>query len=254
MSGKPKEFKGQLLRLREARRLADRDAQLLANRIALLEAEEAKAWKKIKQTKERAENILTLRQEHQQERNEIRRQVRLQKQGGSRKKANSSYVEREVNGALHEKKKKVQSNRARKLAHDMKAEQARLARDRRQQANEILSRNKERRDKIYKSKQDSRLKREQAKKKKLAKNQEVYLQRVELETRARRTVESRVRGCCGSLCVFACTLLCARVGSTYSPFPFVLVCFSIPAPVGVGGCACVCRLRRWRKWRLSRWN
>ena len=28
----------------EARRLADRDAQLLANRIALLEAEEAKAW------------------------------------------------------------------------------------------------------------------------------------------------------------------------------------------------------------------
>ena len=40
-------FKGQLLRLREARRLADRDAQLLANRIALLEAEEAKAVEKV---------------------------------------------------------------------------------------------------------------------------------------------------------------------------------------------------------------
>ena len=40
-------FKSQLLQLREARRNVDRDAQLLANRIALLEAEEKKAWKKI---------------------------------------------------------------------------------------------------------------------------------------------------------------------------------------------------------------
>ena len=35
-------YKSQLLQLREARRNVDRDAQLLANRIALLEAEEKK--------------------------------------------------------------------------------------------------------------------------------------------------------------------------------------------------------------------
>ena len=36
-------YKSQLLQLREARRNVDRDAQLLANRIALLEAEEEKS-------------------------------------------------------------------------------------------------------------------------------------------------------------------------------------------------------------------
>ena len=43
-----------LLEAREARRRAEQDEQLLANRIALLRQEEAKAWKKIQQTKERA--------------------------------------------------------------------------------------------------------------------------------------------------------------------------------------------------------
>ena len=47
-----------LLEAREERRRAEQDEQLLANRIALLRQEEAKAWKKIQQTKERAEKIL----------------------------------------------------------------------------------------------------------------------------------------------------------------------------------------------------
>ena len=46
-----------LLEAREARRRAEQDEQLLANRIALLRQEEAKAWKKIQQTKERAEQV-----------------------------------------------------------------------------------------------------------------------------------------------------------------------------------------------------
>ncbi len=54
----PDQSAASLLSAREARRRAEQDEQLLANRIALLRQEEAKAWKKIKQTKERAEQIL----------------------------------------------------------------------------------------------------------------------------------------------------------------------------------------------------
>ena len=39
----------------------DRDAQLLANRIALLKQEEMKTWKKIDETKKRTMDILTLK-------------------------------------------------------------------------------------------------------------------------------------------------------------------------------------------------
>ena len=188
----PKEFNGQLLRLREARRLADRDAQLLANRIALLEAEEAKAWKKIKQTKERAENILTLRQEHQQERQEVRRQVRLNRSSTRRKKPKQSYVDREVSQALHEKRRLKEQNRARKAARDMKAEQARLAKDRREQSNDIYKKNKARRDKIYKSRERARGRREQKKKEVLERNKAIYAEKVGKETMRRKKTEARV--------------------------------------------------------------
>ena len=40
----------------------DRDAQLLANRIALLKQEEIKTWKKIEETKKRASEVMKLKQ------------------------------------------------------------------------------------------------------------------------------------------------------------------------------------------------
>ncbi|CAE8724672.1 unnamed protein product, partial [Polarella glacialis] len=46
---------------KEARKRAELDAQLLANRIALLKQEEEKAWKKIEETKKRAHEINQLR-------------------------------------------------------------------------------------------------------------------------------------------------------------------------------------------------
>ena len=44
------------------RKQADEDAQILANRIALLKNEEAKAWKKIEETRNRAKEIMATRQ------------------------------------------------------------------------------------------------------------------------------------------------------------------------------------------------
>merc|ERR550514_2654507 len=50
---------------KEARKRAELDAQLLANRIALLKQEEEKAWNKINETKRRAHEITSRRQQNE---------------------------------------------------------------------------------------------------------------------------------------------------------------------------------------------
>merc|ERR1719428_706458 len=50
---------------KEARKRAELDAQLLANRIALLKQEEEKAWRKIDETRKRAKEIFTLRDQNE---------------------------------------------------------------------------------------------------------------------------------------------------------------------------------------------
>lgn len=50
---------------KESRKRAELDAQLLANRIALLKQEEEKAWKKIEETRKRASEIFTLRSQNE---------------------------------------------------------------------------------------------------------------------------------------------------------------------------------------------
>jgi hypothetical protein len=44
------------------------DAKLLANRIALLKMEEKKAWKKIQETKRKAEQVMQVRQRNEEDR------------------------------------------------------------------------------------------------------------------------------------------------------------------------------------------
>merc|ERR1711948_105634 len=50
----------------EARKRTELDAQLLANRIALLKQEEEKAWKKIEETRKRATEITELRNQNEE--------------------------------------------------------------------------------------------------------------------------------------------------------------------------------------------
>ena len=51
----------------------ERDAQLLANRIALLKQEEMKTWKKIEETKKRAREVMILKRK-----NEERMQLKME--------------------------------------------------------------------------------------------------------------------------------------------------------------------------------
>jgi len=60
------QMQANLTTAKEARKRAELDAQLLANRIALLKQEEEKAWKKIEETRKRAQEILELRNANEQ--------------------------------------------------------------------------------------------------------------------------------------------------------------------------------------------
>jgi hypothetical protein len=62
---------------------AQDDAKLLANRIALLKLEEKKAWKKIQDTKKKAEQVIQIRERNHEEKSrkfEIRRQRELEEE------------------------------------------------------------------------------------------------------------------------------------------------------------------------------
>lgn len=55
----------------------ERDAQLLANRIALLKQEEMRTWKKIEETKKRATEVVTLKQKNEYKMNQKMEQMRM---------------------------------------------------------------------------------------------------------------------------------------------------------------------------------
>jgi len=55
------EVTGALVAMRKNKKKAAEDATLLANRIALLKLEEKKAWKKIEDTKKKAEQVMKIR-------------------------------------------------------------------------------------------------------------------------------------------------------------------------------------------------
>ena len=56
----------------------ERDAQLLANRIALLKQEEMKTWKKIEETKKRAKDVNDLKRRNEEKMNQKMEQMRMQ--------------------------------------------------------------------------------------------------------------------------------------------------------------------------------
>merc|ERR1719242_278629 len=60
------QMQASLAAAKESRKRAELDAQLLANRIALLKQEEEKAWKKIEETRKRASEIMELRKQNEQ--------------------------------------------------------------------------------------------------------------------------------------------------------------------------------------------
>jgi hypothetical protein len=184
-----KRFKSQLLQLREARRNVDRDAQLLANRIALLEAEEKKAWKKIQSTKERAEAILKTRSSNKKERLEAKAKLKMHSET---RNLDAKYIEREMSRAAREKKEKKKEEEARRAAKKMKIHKLKMEKLRRAQDLEIQRKNKERQSKIRKQKMDAQKNRKMKEIAKMKKNKQVYDKKVKGEVDKRSAAENRV--------------------------------------------------------------
>jgi hypothetical protein len=76
----------------------ERDAQLLANRIALLKQEEMKTWKKIEETKKRANEIHSLKKRNEEKMQNKYEQMRMnqQFQEEQQMKINSMRKQREM--------------------------------------------------------------------------------------------------------------------------------------------------------------
>ena len=62
---------GTILALKKARKQIEADAQLLANRIALLKQEELKSWKKIEETKKKAKEVYLLKKKNEEKIREV---------------------------------------------------------------------------------------------------------------------------------------------------------------------------------------
>jgi hypothetical protein len=75
----------------------ERDAQLLANRIALLKQEEMRTWKKIEETKKRATEVITLKQKNEIKIQQKMEQLRMQQmmQEDNQKKINEMRQQRD---------------------------------------------------------------------------------------------------------------------------------------------------------------
>ena len=98
----PGAFDSKMLIAKQKRKQAEHDRQLLLNRIALLKKEEDRAYKKISKTKSRAEEILRIRIEHEQENNE--------RENKQRREMRRRKLEAEINMAHEEQSRKNRQN------------------------------------------------------------------------------------------------------------------------------------------------
>lgn len=67
MAYETEDVAGAMKATRMNKKKAADDARLLANRIALLKMEEKKAWKKIQETKRKAEQVMQIRQRNDED-------------------------------------------------------------------------------------------------------------------------------------------------------------------------------------------
>ena len=96
--------KQSLAEVKKKRKDIERDAQLLANRIALLKQEEMKTWKKIEETKKRTNEIQSLK--HRNEEKGIKKEEDIHTQQESQKQNQQSnyYIQKQ----RQEEKRKIQ--------------------------------------------------------------------------------------------------------------------------------------------------
>ena len=105
--------------------MVDNDAQLLANRIKMLQNEEKKLMKKIEQTRRRADDIMRLKQQNEERYNEkmLKKQnheenVDNQRQKNTMLSNQSKNIKQQVLNHIHNRRNQ-EYKEARKLTYDL---------------------------------------------------------------------------------------------------------------------------------------
>mmetsp|Transcript_14912 Transcript_14912/g.26504 ORF Transcript_14912/g.26504 Transcript_14912/m.26504 type:complete len:231 (-) Transcript_14912:384-1076(-) len=175
----------------KGKKQAKHDAQLLANRIALLQKEEERAWRKIHQTKNRAQEILKLREDNEK-RMEERMQAAMhansiQQQLAEQNKVNEELARRnraqQVERMFKEKKEKVQAVRQEKQL---------MRRELLGMRESDVVQNRRRREEVLAQEQQLREMRERERALKLEQNKKNYEEKVKNEHQESKAKEKEV--------------------------------------------------------------
>lgn len=164
----------------QRRQEAAKDALLLKNRIALLKAEEDKAWKKIEQTRRRAAELLKLREDNGRSQAELRELAAL----AERELQASIQVKREFVLSIDSVQKKKELGQQ---LTDARRSEAQQLKEEKQKWKELTDRAK--RDEMQdavRRKEEIAMQKEALRSKKLA-------QRAEVEKQSKERAQERVR-------------------------------------------------------------
>eukprot|EP01031_Cornospumella_fuschlensis_P035739 gene35739-43348_t len=182
----------QLSMLKHVKKKAANDAQLLMNRIALIQKEEERARKKIQQTKERAAEILALRTDNEE-------RIKAYSVAASENKQLQKVLlarnrEQEVEG----KKARAQRfellhNRRREEVHEMLTEKKYLTQLMIEEQQRDIVLKQARRERIKKMEEEARERKERERREREAKAREAYEARLRAEEAEARRAEQLVK-------------------------------------------------------------
>ena len=187
----PEQGRACLTTAKESRKRAELDAQLLANRIALLKQEEEKAWKKIEETRKRAGDITALRSENEQK-YVAKEQFYKQKWESIRAAQSANAYQRDQMKKSKQETASAQMNAKRGYVHNAKlVSQENLMEKKSREASEKMM-NEQRTGYIKKQKDEARRRVEMEKQAKLLQFQQDYEGRVAEEEMLRGRTEALV--------------------------------------------------------------
>jgi len=186
-----KQMRSNLTGAKESRKRAELDAQLLANRIALLKQEEERAWKKIDETRKRAGEIVGLRNTNEGKFLAKEDFYKGKWEGIRHAQAQNAYQRDKAKAARDATKHQVLDNKKKVVDKVKDSTQSHLLVKRERQAAEMQC-NHERSEAIRRQKADAKARVEREKEEKLRKFRNDYENRVSQEEMLRSRTEALV--------------------------------------------------------------
>lgn len=180
-----------LLALKRARKQIEADAQLLANRIALLKQEELKSWKKIEETKKKAREIYILKKKNE-EKMQQKQMKELQSQSNNKDAQNSTIEARRTKEKQKEDMLMAIYNQKHEGAVSLKKQSQKNDMKKDQFKEKVVQSNQYKSQKVKEQEALTILKKQEAEANKLVQNRLNYERRMAEEETLKRKKEAEV--------------------------------------------------------------